>query len=62
MTSQPDNGAPRDVDHAEVSRREEQSTKEVGPGSSTGKPILIAGYVVAALALAWAIFFSGFIM
>ncbi len=50
------------VDHAEVHRREQTSTDPVGPGSSTGKPILIAGYVVAGLAILWAIFFSGFVL
>lgn len=56
--NQPEKG----VDHGEVHRREQTSTEQVGPGSSTGKPILIAGYVVAALAILWAIFFSGFVL
>ncbi|MDP9405420.1 MAG: hypothetical protein M3O86_02300 [Actinomycetota bacterium] len=46
------------------SRRPEppRGTRAVGPATRNVKPIIIAGAVVAVLAVAWAIFFSGMVL
>lgn len=45
----------REVDRAEVSRRAHAGPSPAGPTSRWGKPVTIAGAVVVALALLWAI-------
>jgi hypothetical protein len=41
----------RDVDHGEVQRRSHESVQEVGPGGRFARPLTIAGYALAAIAV-----------
>ena len=50
------------VDHGEVHRREQRSTKEEGPNSRTGAPLTYLWAAVAVALVLWVVFASGWLL